>query len=263
MDLLTSRTNPRLRHVAKLRQGRYRRQQGQFVVDGQREISRALASSFRLLELFVVADRYADLMADGSQAVDNARQADRLTLVGPDAFVKIAYGQRNEGMVGVFETPAETLLDSALPADGIVLVADSIEKPGNLGAILRSADAAGVDAVVCCDCGTDRFHPNVIRASLGALFGLKCGAYTAAEIQAWLARNRYRCFAARVDAPRDFWTADLTGAVALIVGAEATGLRANWQTEAVSIPMLGHVDSLNVSVAAALLAFESRRQKQC
>ncbi len=267
MEILTSRANPRIRHVSRLRTGRYRRQTNAFVVDGVREIRRAIDAGMVLLELFIAEATWSQFVG-GQDAggipdwLQPALSRQAITQVAGGAFEKLAYGDRKEGMVGVFETPARPLEQLVLPANALVMVADRIEKPGNLGAIFRSADAVGVDAVICCDCATDLFHPNVIRASLGTVFAMSAAVCTAAAAQRWLQDRGVRCFAARVDAARLLWDCPLTGAVALVVGAEAAGLGEDWKAEGITIPMAGAADSLNVSVAAAVLAFEARRQRR-
>ncbi|QEG43786.1 TrmH family RNA methyltransferase [Roseimaritima ulvae] len=269
MEILTSPANPRIRHAVRLRSGRYRRKAGQFVVDGLREIRRAIEAQLRLVELFVEQrpgaapppELLEPSLGDGTKG-QGRQVTECLTWVAPAAFKKLAYGDRNEGLVAVFETPDRSLEQLQLPAEPLILVADQVEKPGNLGAILRSADAAGVDAVICSDCATDLFHPNLIRASTATVFSLPVARCDAAAAQAFLRARGVRNVAARVDARQSMWDCDLSGPLALVVGAEAEGLGNQWQCEGVTIPMGGRADSLNVSVAAAVLAFEARRQRR-
>ena len=184
--------------------------------------------------------------------------------VAPALLDRLAYGDRSEGALAVVRAPATRLDALRLPADPLLVVLEAVEKPGNLGAILRTADAAGADAVVAADPRTDPFNPNVIRASLGTAFTVPLAVAAAAEARAWLAAHGIRVVAARPDAGEVYTAADLRGAVALVVGAEAEGLTAGWTgpgVEPVRIPMLGIADSLNVSVAAAVLLYEARRQR--
>jgi RNA methyltransferase, TrmH family len=151
-----------------------------------------------------------------------------------------------------------------LPADPLVLVIEALEKPGNLGAVLRSADGAGVDAVIAASPRTDLFNPNAIRASAGTVFSVPLAAASSGDVMAWLRRNGIRVVAARVEAERAYTDADLRGPVAIALGAETDGLTDAWSgdgVEAVNLPMLGMADSLNVSVTAAVLAYEARRQR--
>ncbi|QDS91327.1 23S rRNA (guanosine-2'-O-)-methyltransferase RlmB [Roseimaritima multifibrata] len=261
MEPLTSRANPRLRHAARLRTGRYRRKSGEFLVDGWRETGRALNAGIELVELFVEAGRFESSRASLPAWVSAVQKEQKLTLVASGVFEKVAYGERNEGVVALFATPSRELQSLRLPAIPLLLIADQIEKPGNLGAILRSCDAFGVDAVLCSDCATDLFHPNVIRASLGTVFQLPVVAATGPEVRAFLAEQKIGCLAARVDATQTLWQAEMTNPIALVVGAEADGLGKDWDSQGVTIPMSGIADSFNVSVAAALLACEARRQR--
>jgi TrmH family RNA methyltransferase len=167
-------------------------------------------------------------------------------------------------MVAVVRTPPTDLARLAPGEESLVVVVEAVEKPGNLGAILRTADGAGVDAVIAADPRTDLFNPNAIRASLGTVFTRPVAAAPTAEVLAWLADRGIRPVAARVDAERPYTDADLRGPVALVLGSEAEGLREAWDdagVEPVRIPMHGTADSLNVSVAAAVLLYEAVRQR--
>jgi TrmH family RNA methyltransferase len=177
---------------------------------------------------------------------------------------KLAFGNRVEGLVAVAEPPRRTLADLALPADALVAIVEGVEKPGNLGAILRTADAAGIAALVVSDGGTDLYNPNAIRASLGAIFSIPvCQAATDATLE-WLRISAFRILATRVDGAALYSEADFRGRVAIVLGSEARGLSPAWDTaEAISItlPMLGSVDSLNLSATAAVLFYEALRQR--
>ncbi len=176
---------------------------------------------------------------------------------------RLAFGNRGDGIVLVVAIPPSTIGGLDPPADPLLLVTEDVEKPGNLGAILRTADAVGCDAVIAVG-GTDLYNPNVIRASVGTVFSLPLAAATADTTIAWLRARAIRLVAARVDARMAYAEADLRGPLALVLGSEADGLSATWQDEAIEsvrLPMHGVADSLNVSVAAAVLAFEARRQR--
>jgi RNA methyltransferase, TrmH family len=179
------------------------------------------------------------------------------------AFERLAYGDRADGVVLVVRAPGTSLAGLEVPADPLLVVTEDVEKPGNVGAILRSADAAGADAVIAIG-GTDLFNPNVVRASVGTVFSLPVAAATAEEAAAWLRELGVRIVASRVDAERLHVEADLRGAIAIVLGSEATGLSAAWRAsdiEAVRLPMDGKADSLNVSAAAAVLLYEAWRQR--
>jgi TrmH family RNA methyltransferase len=196
-----------------------------------------------------------------------AAAAQLLTLVSEPVLVRIAFGDRTDGIVAVVRMPRPTLADipfPAPPASPFVAVVEGVEKPGNLGAILRSADGAGLDAVVAADPRTDLANPNVIRASLGTIFARPVVETTTADTIAWLRAKGLTIVAARVDGAIDYADQDLRGPVAIVLGAEADGLSAAWRApdvRAVRLPMLGVADSLNVSATAAVLFYEARRQR--
>jgi RNA methyltransferase, TrmH family len=259
IPLITSRQNPRVKLAANLRSGRERRKAGRFLIDGEREIARALESGIRPLEVFV--------REDGEQKrVLTPFSGAEIFCVTPEVFEKLCFGEREgAGMVVVAETPVRELASlKDLPAEPLVVVIEGVEKPGNVGAILRSADAAGVDAVVVADGGTDLFNPNTIRASLGTVFGANVVTATSAETVAWLRERKIRAVAARPDAELVYSEADLRGGVAIVLGSEATGLSDAWRGESilpVRLPMRGIADSLNVSTTAAVLFYEAARQR--
>jgi TrmH family RNA methyltransferase len=169
-----------------------------------------------------------------------------------------------EGLVAVIRPRSTALADLAVPDDALVVVIEGVEKPGNVGAVLRSADGAGADALIAASPRTDLHNPNVIRASAGTVFTVPLAAAGADDVAAWLSAKRIRMVAARVDAPTRYTDADLTGPLAIVLGAEDRGVSERWRRpdiSAVHLPMLGVADSLNVSVAAAVLLFEARRQR--
>ena len=177
---------------------------------------------------------------------------------------RLAYGDRSEGLVATVRVPDLSLDGLDLPPDPLVVVLEAVEKPGNLGAVLRSADGAGADAVILADPGTDPFNPNAVRASLGTIFATPLAAAPSGEVRAWLAAAGIRILAARVDGAVDYTGADLRGSCAIVLGSEAGGLTDAWSGDgvtAVRLPMLGVADSLNVSIAAAVLLYEARRQR--
>jgi TrmH family RNA methyltransferase len=260
---LASPSNPRIRSVARLRDRRERDASGNTLVDGAREVRRALEAGVEVVEAFVCEPLLAgkdarvalDLLADRRVPVTSTTEA---------AFSKIAFGDRAEGLIAVVRSPSLRLDDLTLPTDPLLVVVESIEKPGNLGAILRSADGAGADAVIAASPRTDLANPNVIRASAGTYFAVPLAAAPTGEIIAWLQRRRVRVVAARVETERSYDEADLTGPLAIVLGSEAEGLTDAWQAadmETVRLPMHGIADSLNVSVAAAVLLYEARRQR--
>jgi len=260
--LIISTRNPRVQAAAALRDRRVRERAGLTLVDGARELARALAGGVSPSEVYVDEARLTDA---GRTAVQGARAAGAaIVAVSGPVLDRLAYGDRSEGLVAVVRVPDLSLDALRLPENPLVVVVEGVEKPGNLGAILRSADAAGADAVIAADPRTDLFNPNAIRASLGTMFAVPVAAASGDAVRLHLRRAGIRQVAARVDAPVLYMDADLRGPVALVLGSEAEGLTDPWRGEdvlEVRLPMLGVADSLNVSVAAAVLLYEARRQR--
>jgi TrmH family RNA methyltransferase len=262
--LITSLANPRVAAAAALRDRRDRQQTGLTLVDGAREVRRALDAGVEVVEAFVCETQLAG--ADARAALDTLRARGDVPVrpVSAAVLAKIAFGERAEGLVAVARIPPTDLARLAVSDDALLVVLEGVEKPGNLGAVLRSADGAGADAVIAASPRTDMFNPNTIRASAGTVFAVPLGAASTSDVLAWLRANEIRTIAARVDAPSLYTETDLTGRVAIVFGAEADGLTADWDGDdihPVRLPMLGIADSLNVSVSAAVLLYESRRQR--
>ncbi len=259
---ITSVQNPRVKKAATLRTRRGRKKQGRIIIDGVREVSRAAESGVELVEVFVCPEVYGD---DGRElAARVSDQAVDVLTVSPTVFQKLAFGSRVEGIVAVAQRPQQSLEDVPVAEDVLVAVLDGVEKPGNVGAVLRSADATGVGALVVADGGIDLYNPNVIRASLGAIFTLPVCAAGRDETLAWLRQHDMRIFATRVDGAIGYTEVSYRGRCAIVLGSEAEGLSDVWDADditAVSLPMLGTVDSLNVSTTAAVLFYEALRQR--
>jgi TrmH family RNA methyltransferase len=260
---LTSTANPRVKAVAGLRDRRNRDRTGRTIVDGAREVRRAIESAATIEEAFVCVPLLHG--ADARAAFDRLTETGvPITTTSPTVFEKLAFGERAEGIVAVVRVPSLTLDDLHLPPDPLVVVLEGVEKPGNLGAVLRSADGAGADALIVADARTDPFNPNVIRASAGTVFSVPLAVAPAEAVIAWLRERGIRIVATRVDAEGAYTDADLRGPVAVALGSETEGLTEQWGgvgIDAVSLPMLGIADSLNVSVTAAVLLYEARRQR--
>lgn len=260
---LSSPSNPRIKAVAALREASERRARGLTLVDGAREARRALESGIEVVEAFVCEPLLAGPDARAALEALRARSID-VVATTETAFAKLAFGTRAEGIALVIRPPSMRLADLTLPPDALVVVLEAVEKPGNLGAVLRSADGAGADAVIAADARTELMHPNVIRASAGTCFALPLAADTTAAVLAWLRGQGLRIVPARVEGSVRYDHADLTGGVALVLGAEDRGLSDDWEGEdlvPVHLPMHGIADSLNVSVTAAVLLYEARRQR--
>jgi TrmH family RNA methyltransferase len=255
---ISSLANPRARAVARLRDRRERERAGLTLLDGPREIRRALEGGLAFREVLVSP------RADRSLVAELADAGLPLVAVSEAVGARVGYGERDSGLVAVVVTPSTDLGHLDPPASPLLVVVEAIEKPGNLGAIFRSADAAGVDAVVVADPRTDPFNPNAIRASLGSILTLPLAVAPSAAVLVWLAERRIRPIVARVDAATVYTEVDLRGPVAIVFGAEDVGLSGAWDVAGVvsaRLPMHGSVDSLNVSVAAAILLYEARRQR--
>jgi TrmH family RNA methyltransferase len=260
---LTSTANPRVKAAVRLRDRRERERTGFTVVDGVREIRRALEAGVAIEEAFLCTPLLRG--ADARLAVALLRERGVPPWETSEVvFERLAFGERAEGIVVVARVP-ETRLDRlAVPEDALVVVIEGVEKPGNLGAILRSADGAGADAIIAASPRTDPFNPNVIRASAGTVFAIPLAAASTDEAIAWLRERRFRIVAARVDAAIAYTDVDLRGPLAIAFGSEADGLTGAWAAadiEPVRLPMLGIADSLNVSATAAVLLYEARRQR--
>ena len=266
--MLTSLRNPRVKDVVRLRNRRYRDSERRFVIEGRRELACAIAAGFPVQTVFHCEDFYAD---------KNERQLiERLATAGATCeatssavFERLSYRHTPDGVIGVAAMPALDL--AALPpapransGDGSLwLVVTAIEKPGNLGAMLRSADAAGATGVLLADPVVDVFNPNVIRASVGTLFNVPLAVANDAAARRWLDERGIRVYVSSPDAAELYTSRDLSGDVALVVGSESAGLDDRWLTiyQGLRIPMAGRGDSLNAATAAALLLFEARRQR--
>ncbi|MER3418551.1 MAG: RNA methyltransferase, partial [Chloroflexota bacterium] len=248
--LITSPSNPRLRAVAALRDRHERAARGLALVDGAREVRRAIESGATLVEVYLSTEHRTDAEA---RATLEAIEATGVPIVhcGPRAFRRIAYGDRPDGILAVVATPPTTLADLRVPPEPLVAVVERIEKPGNLGAIVRSADGAGLDAVLVAD-GADPFHPNAIRASVAAVFAVPIAVAPTEGLVAWLSERAIRIVAASAEAGIPYSEADLRGPLAIVLGSEAAGLSPAWRgpdVTTVRIPMAGLGDSLNVAAA--------------
>jgi len=260
---LTSPANPRVKAVRALRDRRERDRSGLTLIDGARELRRALDAGVTIEEAFVCDRRLA---GEDARAVLDGLAGGHVPLahVSERVLEALAFGDRAEGIVAVARIPSTDLDALHLPAEPLVVVIEGVEKPGNVGAVMRSADGAGADAVIAASPRTDLFNPNAIRASAGTVFTVPLASGPTAAVIAWLRAREIRTVAAWVDAPALYTETDLTGPMALVLGAEADGLTEAWRAssiEAVSLPMLGAADSLNVSVSAAILLYEARRQR--
>jgi TrmH family RNA methyltransferase len=263
VEIITSLQNPRLKRLVRLRDRRSRDEERAFLVEGYREVRRALERDVKLDELYFSPDWFLGENEPALLAQAEAAGA-RVYELSRDAFAKVAYRERPDGILAVAPQWSRKLSDLRLPAAPFILVVEAIEKPGNLGTILRSADAAGCDAVIVCDPVTDLFNPNVVRASTGVLFSVPCVVEESATVVGWLRERGIRTVATTPAATVLYTESDLRGPLAVIMGSEQYGLSEYWLKNAdlpVRIPMAGQADSLNVAMAALITLFEAVRQR--
>jgi TrmH family RNA methyltransferase len=260
---IRSPQNGRVKHVVRLlRDAAARRESGLTVVEGSREVVRAFTNGWIPIEIYVALDQTTEDAR--ALALDAEQRGVSVFRCSAEAFGKMSYRENPDGVLAVGPTPGSRLADLALPDHPLVLVAEEVEKPGNLGALLRTADGAGVDAVIVCDLTADLGNPNVVRSSIGTVFYLPVARASSEDAARWLKAHGVRIVTAEPSADVVYTDSDLAGPVAIVVGTEDEGVSLVWKREAdarVRIPMLGRNDSLNVSVAAAVLLYEAARQR--
>jgi TrmH family RNA methyltransferase len=257
--LITSLQNQQVKDVVRLGSIRERRIQNLFVIEGARELSLAIAGGFVIRSLFVCD---GILSGVGEEMVRSTGFP--VEKVSAEVFKKMAYREASDGIIAVAESRPLRLKDIRLSEQPFVIVLEAVEKPGNLGAILRTADAAHVDAIIVCDPKTDIYNPNVIRSSIGCVFTQQVVACTSEEAFGWLRQSHVNILAAELAASEWYYLADFTKPSAVVMGTEAGGLTGFWLGNAdrrIKIPMRGRIDSLNVSVSTAVITFEAMRQR--
>lgn len=262
-EIITSTGNPRVKEALRLRGKRGRAEGEHILIDGVREIGRAVNARVVIDEIF-----FCDAILEGKDGVTLLKRIDaggtRATSVSEAVFDKIRYGDRTGGLVAVAQRPKRALDDLRLSSNPFIAVVESLEKPGNLGAIVRTADAAGVEAVIVVDPETDLYGPNVIRASLGTIFCVPVVEADAGTAIEWLQKHKLAIVTATPDGGTVYTEVDFRGPVAMVFGSEAGGLSGVWRTLDVtraSVPMRGQADSLNVATTAALFFYEALRQR--
>ncbi len=287
IERITSAQNPKIKELLALQEkSRVRRERGLFVVEGRREVEHCLAAGFTVDTVFYCPSIYGDVLPGagegcGLQGAGTltpsgecslqptapsglATAFPRIVEVTPELYGKIAYRGGTEGIIAEVRARELTLEDLRPGPEPLIVVLESVEKPGNLGAVLRSADAAGADAVIVCDPLTDLYNPNLIRSSLGGIFTVPCVATDSASAIAWLKARGIRILTAQLQDSVWYYDSDMKRGTAIVIGTESTGLTGIWREAAdehIRIPMLGRLDSLNASVSAAILLFEAVRQR--
>ena len=267
-ETITSVSNPKIKKLLALQQkSSERRESGLFVVEGRRELQHCIEAGYEADSVFFVPEMCgcgALCQHPLPEIFGKEDSKVRFFAVSRDIYAKAAYREGTEGVIAEVRA-RETSLDSLKLKDNpLIMVLEGVEKPGNLGAVLRSADAAGADAVLICDPLTDLYNPNLIRASIGAVFTVPTVCCSSGEAVKWLKENKIKIYTAQLQDSSWYYETDMGGATAIVMGTESTGLTGLWRLEAdahIRIPMLGRLDSLNVSVSAAILLFEAVRQR--
>ena len=262
-EKITSAQNPRLKQLVRLRDRRPRDEAGVFLIEGYRELHRAIGRGIRPVELYYAPEWFLGENEPALIARAEATGA-RIFELSKEAFAKVAYRERPDGLLAVAPQWSRELDDLPLSTPPFLLIVEAIEKPGNLGTLLRGADAAGADGVIVCDPVTDIFNPNVVRASTGALFSVPVAVAENRPTLDWLRAKGIRVVATTPGATALHSATDLRGPLALVMGSEQYGLSEFWLKESadqVRIPMAGEADSLNVAMAAIITLFEAVRQR--
>ncbi len=263
MTEITSVHNPRIKDLVRLRDRRHRDRTGRFVIEGYRELTRAVDAGLALETLYICPELY--LGPNETTLIAAAEAAGtQVVTVAEAPFRKVSYRDRPEGLLATATQPPTGLERIHPTGTPLLLVVEAIEKPGNLGTMLRTADAAGVDGVIVCDPTTDLFNPNVVRASTGMLFVIPVAVASTPDTLEWLRRHHIRTVATTPDTSLLHWQTDLTGPMAVVIGTEQYGLSDAWLQAAdvrVRIPMFGAADSLNAAMAAGVVLFEAVRQR--
>ncbi|KGO82037.1 rRNA methyltransferase [Flavobacterium beibuense F44-8] len=260
MKQISSTQNPYIKSLVQLQdKAKARRQSGTFLIEGQREIMLAAKGGYTAETILFVPD-----MISESQVRELSQPDTELIEISRDVYQKLAYRDTTEGILAVAKTKSLSLDDLKLGDNPLIMVAEATEKPGNLGAILRTADAANLDAVIIANPKSDMYNPNIVRSSVGCLFTNQIATGSTAEVIEYLKNKGISIYCATLQDSTHYHTQNYTTPTALVVGTEATGLTQEWRdasTKNIIIPMQGEIDSMNVSVAAAILIFEAKRQR--
>jgi len=259
MKHITSVQNPYIKSLVLLQEkAKARNQSGTFLIEGKREIEIAMKGGYEMETILFLPELISETEANKlSQSTD-------LIEISQEVYKKLAYRDTTEGILAVAKTKSLQLSDLKLSENPLILVAEAPEKPGNIGALLRTADAANLDAVIIANPKSDLYNPNIVRSSVGCLFTNQIATGTTDEIISFLKERKINIYCATLQNSTSYHTQDYTTPTALVVGTEATGLTDEWRnaaTQNIIIPMQGEIDSMNVSVAAAILIFEAKRQR--
>jgi TrmH family RNA methyltransferase len=261
MEKITSLQNPRIKNIVKLSKSKERKEQNLFVIEGARELSLAFSAGYEVDSVFVCPELF--IKTDYPQALESVSENQQFE-VSEAVFEKIAYREGSDGLLALAKPKSNTLAGLKLSDNPFLIILESVEKPGNLGAVLRTADAAQADAVIICDSATDIYNSNTIRSSVGCVFTVQTAVCSSQEALDYMHKKGIKSYAAELQASQWYQDTDFTHPSAIIMGTEADGLTGFWLNNAdyrVKIPMRGRIDSLNVSVSTAILTFEAMRQR--
>ncbi len=260
MKKITSLQNQYLKSLIQLQEkAKSRKQSGTFLIEGKREIELAIKGNYELETILFLPELISE-----NELKKLVKNKFELIEIIKEVYQKLAYRDTTEGIIAIAKTKSLQLQDLKLPKNPLILIMESIEKPGNIGAILRTCDAAKVDAVILANPKTDLYNPNIVRSSVGCLFTNQIASGTTDEVIAFLKQNNINIYGATLQNSNSYHEINYTTPTALIVGTEATGLTQAWRdnaTQNIIIPMQGEIDSMNVSVASAILIFEAKRQR--
>lgn len=261
---ITSTKNPRIKLLLNLQKPSERKETGLMIIEGIKEISMAIESGVFIQSLFFCPELFSDFstLKTTMQLAGNKYE---LIEISREVFAKVAYRENSTGILATAKIPAQNIEQLKLSENPLVLILDKVEKPGNVGAILRTADAAGIDAVLICDGPSDLYNPNIIRASLGCVFSCQAITCISEDALHWLKKKRIKPFVTNLAASISYDECNLSGATAIVLGSEDKGVSEFWQKNSfrnILIPMYGKVDSMNVSVSAAIIVFEALRQRK-
>ena len=261
IESVTSAQNPKIKDLLALQEkSKERRKKGLFVVEGRRELLHCIEAGYDPYTIFICRD----IISEEDLKTITDKCSCSVIEIPRHLYDKVAYRGGTEGIIAELKCKEKKLEDLKLKDNPLIIVLESVEKPGNLGAVLRSADASGADAVIVCDPLTDLYNPNLIRSSIGGIFTVQTATATSEDTINWLKNNKIKIYTAQLQDSEWYYDTDMTGGTAIIMGTEATGLTNIWRNAAdahIKIPMLGKLDSLNVSVSAAILLFEAVKQR--
>lgn len=262
MEIITSTANPKIKNIKRLDKASERKEQGLFIAEGLREVVLAARAGYEIESLFICEEL---LQPSADYPLQECHVAHFEYAISKSVYESVAYRDSTEGIIATIKIKQKSLTELQLPTPSLILVIEGVEKPGNLGAMLRTADAAGAHAVVVCDPRCDIYNPNVIRSSIGTVFTNTVVVCESTEAIAWLKQQKIKTFAAELSAKKFHYEQNYLQATAFAMGTESKGLSSEWMNaaeERIKIPMLGQIDSMNVSVSAGILLYEAVRQRK-